>query len=119
MEEVVLSFGIIAVVVVHTDSRFTGAFESICKFLQIKFWPLARGNHKVNSVENYHQFLKKHKILQDKIVVVMIYLFKTQKHLRTCGTAPQSMIPIWCTVLQLLVDNSYFLWIRNCCRHQL
>ena len=61
MEEVVLSFGRVAVAVVDTDRQFKGSFEEMCKFLQIKFWPLACGNHKVKSVEKYHRLLKKHK----------------------------------------------------------
>ena len=31
MEEVVLSFGVLAVAVVGVDSRFRGAFEEMCK----------------------------------------------------------------------------------------
>ena len=31
------------------------------------FWPFARGNHKGNSVEKYHRFLDKHKLLLAKI----------------------------------------------------
>ena len=31
----------------------------MCKILQIEFWPLAQRNHKVKTVEKYHQFLNK------------------------------------------------------------
>ena len=51
----------LAVVLVDVDRIFRGAFEEIFNCLQIKLWPLARGNHKVNSVESYHRFLKKTK----------------------------------------------------------
>ena len=50
MEEVVLSFGMVEVVSVDADSRFRGAFEAMCGFLQMIFWTLLRGNHKLNSV---------------------------------------------------------------------
>ena len=59
MEEVVLSFGMVSVVIIDTDNRPRGAFEEMCKFLQIIFWPLSRVNHKGNSVEKYHHFLNK------------------------------------------------------------
>ena len=59
MEEVVLSFGMVEVVVVDSYSRFRGAFESMCKCLQIIFWPLAFRNNKVNRVEKFHQLLNK------------------------------------------------------------
>ena len=59
MEEVVLSFGMVEVVSVDADSRFRGAFEAICNFLLITFWPLARGNNKINIIEKYHQLLNK------------------------------------------------------------
>ena len=59
MEEVVLSFVMVAVVVVYTDRWLRGAFEAMCKCLQIIFLTLACGNHKVNSVEIYHWLLNK------------------------------------------------------------
>ena len=59
MEDVILSFGMVAVVVVDADSRFRGVFEEVCTILKITMWPLARGNHKGLSVERYHRFLNK------------------------------------------------------------
>ena len=49
----------VGVVVVDTGSRFRGAFEAIFSCLQITFFYLARGNHKVNCVEKCHRFLNK------------------------------------------------------------
>ena len=46
MEEVVLSFGMVKMVVVDADSRFKATFEAMCKRLQITFWPLSHVNHK-------------------------------------------------------------------------
>ena len=59
MKEVVLNFGMVAVVVVDADSRSRSIFEAMCKVLKINLWPLARGNHKGNSVEKYHRFLNR------------------------------------------------------------
>ena len=59
MENVVLSFGMVAVVVVDADSKFKGVFEELCDILKITYWPLARGNHKGLGVERYHRFLNK------------------------------------------------------------
>ena len=61
MEEVVLSFGMVAVavVVVDTYSRFRVTFEAMCKFFQITSWHLSRGNHKGNIIKKYHRFLNK------------------------------------------------------------
>ena len=59
MEQVVLSFGMVAVVVVDADSKFLDLFKAMCVALDIVFWPLSRGNHKGLSVERYHRFLNK------------------------------------------------------------
>ena len=59
MEDVVLTFGMVAVVVVDADSKFLREFEEMCKALKMVFWPLARGNHKAMRVECYHRFLNK------------------------------------------------------------
>ena len=59
MEQVVLSFGMVAVVVVDADSKFLHFFKDMCKRLNINVWPLSRGNHKGRSVERYHRFLNK------------------------------------------------------------
>ena len=61
MEEVVLSYVMIAILVVDADSQFKGTFEDMCRILCITYWQLSRGNHKVNSIEKYHNFKIKHK----------------------------------------------------------
>ena len=50
MEEVVLSYGMIAILVVDADSWFNGNFEAMCKILRITSWQLSRRNHKGNRV---------------------------------------------------------------------
>ena len=68
MEDVVLIFGMVDVVVVNVDSKLMHVFKEMCTALKIMFWPLARGNHKGNSVENTIVSLIKHKLLLAKIV---------------------------------------------------
>ena len=63
MVEVVLNFDMVAVVVVDADSRLLSTFEAMCKILKFTFWPLARGNHKRNSVECCYLFLNKIQII--------------------------------------------------------
>ena len=59
VEQVILTYGMCAVIVVDDGSNFKGVFESMCKILDITLWTLARGNHKGNSVERFHRFLNK------------------------------------------------------------
>ena len=59
MENVILTFGMCAIVVVDADNSFRGVFEEMCTILKIHFWPLARGNHKGLIVERYHRFFNK------------------------------------------------------------
>ena len=59
IEQVVLSFGMVEVVVVDADIKFFTLFKAMYVALDIEFWPLARGNHKGLSVERYRQFLNK------------------------------------------------------------
>ena len=58
-EQVVFTFGMVAVIVVDDDSKFKKEFQLMCDILKITFWSLAKGNHKSLSVERYHQFLNK------------------------------------------------------------
>ena len=59
IEQVLLTFGTCAVIVVDADSSFRGTFEAMCKILKVHFWPLAHNNHKGLPVEHYHRFLNK------------------------------------------------------------
>ena len=59
MENFLLSFGILAIFVIDTNSRFKSVFKDICVALVIIYWSIARGNHKGVIVERYHQFLNK------------------------------------------------------------
>ena len=45
MEEVVLSYEMIAILGVDADSWFKGTLEAMCKILRITYWKLLRGNH--------------------------------------------------------------------------
>ena len=59
MENVVLAYGMVSILVVDTDARFCEVFGELCTILEITLWSLARGNHKGNIVERYHCFLNK------------------------------------------------------------
>ena len=59
MEQVVLSFGMVALILVDADSKFLGVFQAMCTTLDIELWPLARGNHKGLLVVKYHRYLNK------------------------------------------------------------
>ena len=99
MEEVVLSFCMVAVVVEDSGSRFQVAFEAICKFLQITSLPLSRGNHKVNSVENCHWFLNKTQAIAGKYRVshdIFIQNSKTYKY--AWNSAPIDDTNVMCSV---------------------
>ena len=54
MEHVVLTFDMVAVVVVDINSKFLGFLKEICHILDITFHALARGNHKGLTVERFH-----------------------------------------------------------------
>ena len=64
MENVVLKYGICAVVAVDAGSNFKHIFERMCDILDITYWPLARGNHHGLSVERYHRYLNKTQTIQ-------------------------------------------------------
>lgn len=51
MEVVVSTFGLVAVEVVVTDSKFRSGFKEICRRLKLTFWSLARGYYKGLSVQ--------------------------------------------------------------------
>ena len=59
MEQVILTFGMVSVVVVDADSRFRSTFEVMCKLLKLIFWSLSYRNYKRNSVEHYYRFFNK------------------------------------------------------------
>lgn len=59
MEHVVLTFGMCAVVVIDDGSPFKSTFKELCDILRIKYWVLARSNHKGLIVERFHRFLNK------------------------------------------------------------
>ena len=95
MEQVVLNFGIVAIVVVDADSRFLSKFVAMYKILKLTFWPLSCGNHKGNLVEHYHHFLNKDRLFMAKTEGLMKCSTKMFVHHSTLGTVHQSMIPIY------------------------
>ena len=59
MENVVLSFGMVAILVVDVNSQFKSVFKDMCTALGIIYWNIARGNHRGTILEKYHLFLNK------------------------------------------------------------
>ena len=59
MENVVLSFGMVVIIVVGADSRFKSFFKDMCTALGIVYLSLECGNHKGTRIEKYHQFLNR------------------------------------------------------------
>jgi len=86
MEQVVLSFGMVSVVVVDTDSKFLNLFQDMCQQLDF-FWSLAQGNHKGNSVEKYHRFLNKTQTIVGADMRTQFFLLRTPNPLNILGTA--------------------------------
>ena len=52
MEEVLLTFGMCAVVVVYDRRNFKDISKEMCEHLKLTCWCISRGNHKGNSAKN-------------------------------------------------------------------
>ena len=59
MENIVLSFSMVATPVVDYGIRFKRIFKDMCAFLVIIYWLISHGDHKGMSIENYPRFLNK------------------------------------------------------------
>ena len=71
----------------------------MCTFIQITFWPLARGNNQINSAKIYHRFLNKKNLSQNKIIILMTYFSKTRRHISMRGTEnPIDDIDVICSI---------------------
>ena len=95
MENVVLSFGMVAILDIDADSQFKNVFKYMCASLRIIYWTLARGNHKGTSIEKYHRFLKKNWQLKAKKEARMTSLSIMRKPINTPGISPQSRAHIF------------------------
>ena len=88
MEQVILTFGIVAVAVMDADRWFLSTFEATYKPIKLTFWPLSRVNHKGKSVERYHRlFLTKPKLSVDRIEERMKCSIRILKRHSTHGIA--------------------------------
>ena len=58
-ENVALSFGMVAIIIVETNGWFKSVSKDMYTALGIIYWPLACGNHEGVRVEEYHCFLNK------------------------------------------------------------
>ena len=57
MENVLLKFGLCALVVIDEGKEFCGLFRTVCRMLNIKCHVVAKRNHKAVGVERFHRFL--------------------------------------------------------------
>ena len=56
MEDLVLSFGIFAVLLIAATIKLCVVFEESLKALKISIWSLEQRNYKVTSAKKYHHF---------------------------------------------------------------
>ena len=106
MENDVLSFGMVEILVVGDDSWLKSVFKYMCAALVIMYWPLARGNQKVMSVEKIAAFLTKCRQLQAKTEALKTIFYRIRKPISTPVIAPQLTAHIFSEVALLLVRNS-------------
>ena len=59
MENFILLFIMVAIIVINTSIQFKNVFEDMWLTLGIIYWPLSNGNHKGMIVKKYHCFLNK------------------------------------------------------------
>jgi hypothetical protein len=59
MQDVLLKIGLCGLIVVNADSKFLGAFESMCRLLGLRLHAAARANHKAILVERFFRSLNK------------------------------------------------------------
>ena len=108
MEQVILIFDMVVVVVVDANCRFRTTFAAMCKLLKLTFWSLARGNHKGNSVDHMIDFLTKLKLSVDRIKERMRCSIRILKRHSTHGIARQLTTHISYAVWLLLDKNLDF-----------
>ena len=95
-----------AVVIIYDGSNFKVIFKEMCEHLKLNYWCIFQGNHKGNSAEKYHRFLKKKS--QALIEAAMINLFKTLRPANMCGAAHQLITLISLVALPQLEQNLDF-----------
>ena len=59
MDNIVLLFGMVAILVVDANGWFKSVFKDMCAAMGIIYWHLKRGNHKGMIVEKYPRFINK------------------------------------------------------------
>ena len=108
IENAVLLFSIVAILVDGAVSQFKNVFKDLCVSLGIIYWPLARGNHKYIFVEKYHCFLNKNQAIAGQYRGTHDVHNQNKKTLSTPGIEPQSTAHIFSEVFLLLVRNSVY-----------
>ena len=59
MRHIILRVGLCSAVCIDDDGKFKGFFKSMCEALQLRYIPLAKGNHQGMRVERFNRFLNK------------------------------------------------------------
>ena len=59
MKHILLRVGLCSAVCVDDDGKFKGLFQAMCEALELRFLPLAKGNHQGMRVERFNRYLNK------------------------------------------------------------
>ena len=108
MDNIVLSFGMVTILVVDANSWFKIIFKDMFIALVIIYWPPVRGNQKAWAWKSITAFSTKRKQSQVKIKACMMSFCIMWKPLSIPGIVPQSTAHIFSEVLLLSVHNSVF-----------
>ena len=105
IENVVLSFGMVAIIDVDANSQFRSVFKDMCTALGIIYWSLVLGGHKGMSVEKCHHFLNKTQATAGHDKGTHAIFLQNVKTLSTPEIVPESRAKILSEVLLLSVEN--------------
>ena len=118
MEEVLLTFGMCAVVFVDDGRYFKDIFKEMCEHLKLTYWCISRVNHKGNSAKNIIVSSTKPKPSQALIEVAMITLFNMPRPANIRGTAHRLTTLTSLVALSQLEENLDFPLMCKSQQHQ-
>ena len=118
MEEVLLTFGMCAVVVLDDGRYFKDIFKEMCEHLKLTYWCISWVNHKGNSAKNIIVSSTKTKPSQALIEVAMINLFKMPRPANIRGTAHRLTTLTSLVALPELEENLDFPLMWKSQQHQ-
>ena len=105
IKHVIMTFDMVAVIVVDANSLFLKDFEKMCTILCIHFWQLSQGNHKGNSSE---RFLNKNQAIRGNDRGTHKYFLENAKTTQFAWNSVQSITLISLGLFLPLVENSSF-----------